>query len=339
MTIHNKGLLAALMLSVSAGAAASQELTLRVADSLPVGHYIAEGVLVPLMAKTTELTGGNVAFEHFPAQQLGKAKDMLSLVESGVADIAYVGASYVSDKLPLSSVGELPEAFTTACEGTAALWQLAKPGGALDQAEYAPEGVRVLAVLVLPPYQVFSATEMTGIDSLSGMKIRATGAAKQLGLTKLGAVPVAIPGPETREALSRGTVDAIAFPHASVLPYDLVPHLKSATDGGNYGSFVATFMIAQSKYDGLPAEVQAALTEAGELATQNGCKVADDRTGKAKKTIQEGGVEFVVFSDEDMAKISGSMAGVGDEWAAGLDERGKPGSDVLAAFRAALEAK
>lgn len=338
MTIPNKGILAALMLSVSAGAAAAQDITLRVADSLPVGHYIAEGVLIPLMQKTTQLTGGKVTFEHFPAQQLGKAKDMLSLVESGVADIAYVGASYVSDKLPLSSVGELPEGFTTSCEGTAAFWELARPGGVLDQAEYAPKGVRALAVLVLPPYQIFSSTEMTGIDSLSGMKIRATGAAKQLGLTKLGAVPVAIPGPETREALSRGTVDAIAFPHASVLPYDLIPHLKSATEGGNYGSFVATFMISQVKYDSLPATVQTALTEAGELATKNGCLVADDETGKAKQIIKDGGVNFVVFSDADMATIAETMADVGDEWAAGLDERGKPGSDILAAFRAALGA-
>ena len=339
MTNYTKSVLAALMLSTSVGAATSAEITLRVADSLPVGHYIAEGVLKPLMEQTTKLTGGKVAFEHFPAQQLGKAKDMLSLVGSGVADIAYVGASYVSDKLPLSSVGELPEGFTTACQGTAAFWQIAKPGGILDKAEYAPAGVRALAVLVLPPYQIFSASVMTGIDSLKGMKIRATGAAKQLGLTKLGAVPVAIPGPETREALSRGSVDAIAFPHASVLPYDLIPHLKSATDGSNYGSFVATFMISQKKFDGLPADVQTALTKAGEMATKNGCKVADDKTGKAKKIIQEGGVKFVVFSDKDMDMIAKSMAGVGDEWAAGLDGRGKPGMKILTAFRAALASK
>lgn len=40
---------------------------------------------------------------------MGKAKDLLSLTQSGVLDIGYVGPSYVSDKLPLFSVGELPE--------------------------------------------------------------------------------------------------------------------------------------------------------------------------------------------------------------------------------------
>lgn len=98
------------------------------------------------------------------------------------------------------------------------------------------------------------------------------------------------------------------FPHASILPYDLIPHLKSATQGGNYGSFVATFMISQPKYDSLPESVQAALTKTGELATKNGCQVADEKTGKAAQAIEEGGVKFVTFSDEDMNKIADSMA-------------------------------
>lgn len=330
---------AALLLGATALTAQAQEITLRVADSLPVDHYMTKGVLEPMMTQAGEATGGKVAFQHFPAQQLGKAGDMLSLAQDGVADIAYVGASYVADKLPLSSVGELPEAFTNSCEGTKAFWEIAKPGGVLDQAEYAPQGVRALAVLVLPPYQIFSAKEITGLDSLKGQKVRATGAAKQIALTKLGAVPVAMPAPETREALSRGTVDAIAFPHGSVLPYDLVPHLKTATDGANFGSFVATWMISQSKFDSLPEDVQTALTEAGAAATLNGCEETDAATETDKQTIADGGVTFVTLSEADAATLQETMDSVGDEWAADLDGRGKPGTEILEAFRAQLAAQ
>ncbi|MGR3455682.1 TRAP transporter substrate-binding protein [Pseudooceanicola sp.] len=329
-------LTAALLVGASALAVQAQDITLRVADSLPVDHYMTRGVLEPLMAQVGKATGGAVEFQHFPAEQLGKAKDLLSLAQDGVADIAYVGASYVADKLPLSSVGELPEAFTTSCEGTKAFWEIAKPGGALDQAEYAPQGVRALAVLVLPPYQVFSAREITGLDSLKGQKVRATGAAKQIALTKLGAVPVAMPAPETREALSRGTVDAIAFPHGSILPYDLVPHLKTATEGANFGSFVATWMISQSKFDSLPENVQTALTEAGAAATLNGCAETDAATDSDKQTIADGGVTFVTLPEADAASLAETMATVGDEWAAELDGRGKAGTEILKAFRNAL---
>lgn len=336
MTILTKGLTAALMLGVSATATFAADITLRVADSLPAGHYMTVGVTDPLMNGTKEATGDKVAFEHFPAQQLGKAKDMLSLVQSGVADIAYVGASYTADKLPLSSVGELPEAFTNSCEGTMAFWELAKPGGALDQAEYAPEGIRALAVLVLPPYQVFASKEITGLDSLNGWKVRVTGAPKIAGIKKLGGVPVSVSGPETREALARGTVDAIAFPIGSIKPYDLAPHIKNATQGTNFGAFVATWMISQKKYDSLPADVQDALTAAGDAATKNGCAATDASAGNDKQFVADQGVTFVDLPAADGEKLKSLMATVGDEWAADLDGRGKPGTDILNAFRAAL---
>lgn len=329
--------LAALLVSASALSASAQEITLRLADSLPVGHYMTTGVADPLMNGTTEATGGKVAFEHFPAQQLGKAKDMLSLVQSGVADIAYVGASYSADKLPLSSVGELPEAFSNSCEGTMAFWEVAKPGGALDVAEYQPAGVRALAVIVLPPYQLFAAKEITGLASIDGWKVRVTGAPKIAAVEKLGGVPVAVPGPETREAIARGTVDAIAFPIGSIKPYDLAPHIKTATKGTNFGAFVAAWMISQEKFDSLPEDVQTALTEAGEAATKHGCEATDASSADDYAFVAEQGVNFVEMPAEDLDKLQGIMASVGDEWAADLDARGKPGTDILNAFRAALK--
>ncbi len=95
-------------------AASAQEITLRAADSFPSGHYIGANLIQVFMDTVSEKTGGKVAFEYFPAQQLGKSADMLSLTQSGVTDIGYVGPSYVSDKMPLSSVGELPEAAVPA---------------------------------------------------------------------------------------------------------------------------------------------------------------------------------------------------------------------------------
>jgi hypothetical protein len=87
---------------------------------------------------------------------MGKAKDFLSLVQSGVIDIAYVAPGFVSDKMPLSVVSELPLEFSGSCQGTMAYWNLAKPGGLLDKKEFAPNGVRLLFTIVLPPYQIIT---------------------------------------------------------------------------------------------------------------------------------------------------------------------------------------
>lgn len=330
------GYLAGMALGVSTGAATAQDITLRVADSLPVDHYIAESLLKPFLAEVEEKSGGTVGFDYFPAQQLGKAKDMLSLTQTGVADIGYIGASYLADKLPLSAVAQLPGAFDSSCEGTMAYWELAKPGGVLDKTEYAPEGMRALMVLALAPYQLFSTKEISDLASFQGQKMRTSGGTQALAMTKLGGVPVQMSAPETREALSRGTLDAVVFPHSSVPPYDLTPHLKSATEGLNLGSFVLGYMISQDKFDSLPPELQATLTEAGENATREACARVDELDGVDKQAIADDGVRFVTMSEADVLEIRKILDGVGKEWAAELDARGKPGSEVLSAFTAAL---
>jgi len=311
--------------------------TLRIGDSFPVGHYISENMTKVWMEEVKKASNGEVDFEYFPAEQLGKAKDLLSLTQSGVMDIGYVGASYVSDKLPLSSVGEMPEAFTTSCQGTKAFWQIAKPGGALDQAEFAPNGVRVLMVMVLPPYQVFTSNrEISGLDSLKGLKIRSTGGAKELASQLVGAVPIQIAAPDTRDALSRGTLDALLFPHSSILPYEVLPFLKYATQDVNFGSFVVTYVISQNKWDQLDEATQKILAEAGEAATLHGCEVADRMDGEDKQKIADSGVKFVTFSEADQEKLQEVLGTVSQRWAEDLDKRGKPGTEILEAFRNAL---
>ncbi|MFC0280756.1 TRAP transporter substrate-binding protein DctP [Falsigemmobacter intermedius] len=329
------GLMAALLATAAPATAAE---TLRVGDSFPVGHYIAENLAKVWMDRVTEKSGGEIKFEYFPAEQMGKAKDLLALTQSAALDVGYVGASYVSDKLPLSSVGELPEAFTTSCQGTKAFWKIAQPGGALDQAEFAPNGVRVLMVMVLPAYQIFTKDrEITGADSFKGLKIRTTGGAKEIASKLLEAIPVQIPAPESREALSRGTLDALLFPNGSILPYEMQPFLKYATTGQNFGSFVVTYTISQQKWDSLSPEVQKVLAETGEETTLSACEVADQLDVSDREKIAAAGVKYVELPEADAKKVGDLMATVGDQWAADLEARGRPAKAILQAFRDAIE--
>jgi TRAP-type C4-dicarboxylate transport system substrate-binding protein len=133
----------------------------------------------------------------------------LSLTLSGVVDIGYVAPAFVSEKLPLSAVAELPLNFATSCEGTEAYYKLAK-NGIIAKQEFEPAGVRALFTFVVPPYQVFLRKKLElGAGSLTGLKIRTTGSAKELMLRAMGAVPVQIASPDVYQALSRGTIDGM----------------------------------------------------------------------------------------------------------------------------------
>lgn len=118
-------------------------IKLRLADVYPVGHNVSEGTAKFFMEEVRKRSNGRIDFEYYPAEQLGKGKDMLQLTQTGVTDIGLVVPSYISDKMPLSAVAELPGGYSTSCQGSLAFWSLTH-GGALDKLEFAPNGVRVL---------------------------------------------------------------------------------------------------------------------------------------------------------------------------------------------------
>ena len=238
------------------GAKAADVLKLRVADSFPPTHYISVQITQWWMDQVKQRTHGGVDFEYFPAEQLGKAKDLLSLTQSGVVDIGYVAPAFVSEKLPLSAVAELPLNFANSCQGTEAYYKLATTGIVAKQ-EFEPSGVRALFTFVLPPYQVFLRKELKlGAASLVGLKLRTTGGAKELMLRTLGAVPVQIPSPDVYQALSRGTIDGMLFPYGSIFSYDVQDLVKTASVRSNFGSFVVTYMISERKWQSLPSEIR-----------------------------------------------------------------------------------
>ncbi|MBS0498924.1 MAG: TRAP transporter substrate-binding protein DctP [Burkholderiaceae bacterium] len=326
--------------ALCAAGAATAQTKIKIADSFPVGHYLPKYFTTPMMERLkADPAAKGIEFEYYPAEQLGKAKDLLSLTQSGLVDIAYVGPGFVSDKMPLSVVPELPLPYTGSCQATMAYWNLAKHGGLLDKKDFAPNGVRLLFTIVLPPYQVITRKPFASLSDLDGMKIRASGSAKELLLKKLKAVPVLMPTPEVYESLSRGTIDGVLFPFNSLAPYGLDKLSKTGTIGSNFGSFVANWVISEKRFQSLPPAVQKDLTTMGEELVQRVCKqVEQDEAADIEKT-RAAGVELTPLSKADEQALQRVAAEVATEWAQNLDRRGKGGTEVLNAFRAGLGLK
>lgn len=329
--------LSAAFLIWTAGAETQAE-TLRIVDSFPTGHYVAEYATKYWMGEVERLSNKAVTFEYYPAEQLGKAKDMLSLVQTGVADVGYIAPSYISDKLPLSAVAELPWNFSTSCVGTKAFWKLTREGGELSVREFKPLGVRVLFAMMLPPNQlVLAKARFDGIQSLEGLKIRTSGAAKELLLRKLKAVPIQVAAPELHEAMSRGTIDGMLIPLSSMPPYELDKLSKTGTFEENFGGFIITYGISEARWKSLPAPVQKAMIEAGEQTTERACRLVDGDNEKFKQQVKAAGMTLISLSEGDRKIVREISSSVGRDWAENLDKREKPGTTVLRAFEEALK--
>lgn len=314
----------------------AQALELKVADSFPAGHYLVRLLLKPWMDDVTRRTNGAVTFTYYPNQQIGKAADMLRLTQSGVVDIGYIGPSYVSDKMPLSEVAQLPGAFQTSCQGTMAYWKSAREG-ILAKQEYAPNKIKLLFEVVLPPYQVWTAkAKVDTPKDMQGLKLRTTGGAQDLTLRALGAVPVRMAAPDAYESLSRGTMDGLLFPMESVVAYGLDKLVKHATEGVSFGSFIVAYSINQSVWDKLPDDVKKAMNEASEAIQPIACADVDKEQDTTKKHLQESGVTFDPLPEATRAEMKDKLKSVGQEWAAGLDSRGKQASAALREFEGLL---
>lgn len=319
------------------GAAQAQTIELKFADRLPQDHYIARYATQPWIEEVHKATAGAVSIKRYPSQQLGKAKDMLTLTTAGVVDMGEFVPGYFGEQMPLSTVAEIPGLVPTACAASLAYQDLASEGGFLDKNELTPQRIKLLYVVGLPAYQLFVSRKIDGLESLEGLKIRSTGSTMDNGLRHLGIVPIRMGAPELVESFARGTVDGTAYPTASIFTYDLQKHAKYATTGLSFGSTVTFYGISTRAWDKLSPEVQTAMLEAGKRATKRGCELIDKDDQEALERLGQGGTEIVEFSEQDRKAFAERLAPTAIDWAKNLDQKGRPGTETLELFREAVD--
>jgi TRAP-type C4-dicarboxylate transport system substrate-binding protein len=329
-------LAAATTLAAGPAGAQDKKLVLRVADQFPQGHFLPRYGIKPWMEQVTKATNGEVQFEYYPAEQLGKAKDLLSVVQNGVADVVLFAPSYASDKMPLTAALELPGMFTNSCQGSQTFTKLARPEGILGQQEYGPNGVRVLFAAVYPPYQMVSAKRK--IDSpkdVEGMKLRILGGAMDLTIRRMKGVGVRMASPEAFEAISRGTLDGAIFSYGVTVNYNIPT--KYVTSGPGFGSAAAIFIVNENRWKQFPENIKKAMTEAGVEAGANLCAGMDTEEAADLEKLKAKGVTVVRWTGADKTTMDALLADVARDWATEVDKRGRPGSDVLKAVREARD--
>ncbi|HRY23632.1 MAG TPA: TRAP transporter substrate-binding protein DctP [Geminicoccaceae bacterium] len=314
-------------------AAGAQDVTLRLSNTFPENHFLWQNGGKVFVDAVDEATSGAVTVEAFHAGQLGK--DQLGLLDSGLAQMAVIAAPYAPEKLPLTGVVELPGFISGACEGADRVWPLVREGGALDQHEYEPLGLRVLFIAVPPPYKVMTgSTAVTGLADLAGLKLRTVGAAQGDTVVAVGATPIQVQASEFYDSVSRGTVDGAIYAYVGMPPYSLGEVMHHAVDNVFAGSLAVLYAIDADTWAGLTPEIQTAMTEAAATAQRAVCEYQDaDEAAIRERYVAEKGLTVVSFPESDTAAWNERMAGVAAAWAKRLDENGRPGTEILEAYR------
>ncbi|MGE0748994.1 MAG: TRAP transporter substrate-binding protein DctP [Variibacter sp.] len=321
---------------LAANTAASEDtIVIKFAQAVPPSHHVAVHGAKPFMDRVTELSKGRIKFEWYPAQQLGKAQDMLTLVQSGVTDMADIVPSYTPDKLPLTGIAELPNQSQSSCEGTKVFQALTRPGAFLARSEYDKQKVRVLMGASYVPYKLMTGSKaVANLHDLVGLKIRSSGGAMDSVPRALGASSVRMSGPELHEAITRGTVDGALYPFISAKSFDLIGPLKNVTVGVNLGTLTTAFVISDAAWKKLPPDLQKILVQAGDEAAQQLCSYMDRSERETREEFAKA-YHVIELDSTEGARWQKLLEPIAAEWSKRVAGRGRPANDALAAWAAA----
>jgi TRAP-type transport system periplasmic protein len=282
-------------------------------------------------AEIEKRTGGRVKITVYPAGSLTKADQCYQGVVDGISDLGMSCFAYSRGRFPLLEGLDLPLGYPNGATATRianAMIEKYQPAELKD--------VRLLYAHAHGPGILASKKAVRTMDDLKGLKVRATGLSKAI-VEALGGTPIAMPQPETYEALSKGVVEATLCPVETLKGWKQGEVIQYVVDPKAIGYTTAMFVVMnKDKWAKLPADVQQVFTEVcKEWAPKHG--EAWDQADKAgHEFVASLKKEFVTLPEAEQAKWKGAVKPVIDDYLKNSKAKNLPGDTMLQDTQAEL---
>ncbi|ARD47961.1 hypothetical protein SporoP37_07255 [Sporosarcina sp. P37] len=313
-------------------AAKKDKVTLKFATAQSDTHSLTSEVFKPMMEEITERTDGQVEFDFYPAEQLGKAADLYDLTSDGVADISFYISTYYPDKMPItSSLIGIPGLYSTSYEGSVTYHEIAQKDPVL-QSDFIKNGVRPILTYNAPAGELWTrGKEVFVPEDVKGMKIRTTGEVLNKATVALDATPVNITLSEMYEAFDRGVYDGINLNAQSLNDHGMGELVKYGTKGVNFGGSGTGLIINENVFQSLSEDVQKVILEVGEKYTKSNAERTDEYVESIFKEYKDKGIVIHEITEDEKAKWSKFFESVEQDW---LKEKDNPEfEETLKAFK------
>jgi TRAP-type C4-dicarboxylate transport system substrate-binding protein len=278
-----------------------------------------------------ERTDGRVKCEIYWSQSLAPAKELVSALQSGIADMAIFSPAYEPGKIPLETVGNMPGISADYWAKAMGFWDLINKEPI--RSELAQYNIRPLAVFMISAQGLItSEVPVRSLTDMDGLKLAAAGPGAD-AVKAFGGVPVAMIPPEQYEGIQRGTIDGIVVPLSASVEFGFNEHGKYFTLF-DFGSRLYPLGIGEDAWAKISPQDQKIiddlLPEFIQWTYDAFFKFGDP---EAMEIMKGQGIEFIDPSDADKAELMGVLDGLADEWAAEMEAKGMPGKAVLSDFR------
>ncbi|MEM7718078.1 MAG: TRAP transporter substrate-binding protein [Pseudomonadota bacterium] len=321
-----------------AGAAAAQDVTLRMHQFLPPQATLPGLILDPWARSVEEASGGRIKIEHFYAMSLGgRPPELMDQARDGVVDIVMTLPGYTPGRFPSTEVFELPFMMTDPVATSKAYWEMVETEW--QDGEFAD--VHVLGAWVHGPGMLHTKDTISTLEDMNGKTLRGPTRVINDLLSELGAEPVGMPVPAIPEALSKGVIGG------TVIPWEVTPALRltelvgSHTEfSGDEALYTATFVLAmnKAKYDAMPDDLKAILdAESGEKLSSFASGIMLEMDAPARAKAVDAGNTIVTLDADEVARWKDAAQPVIDRWVSEVDGKGGDGAAMIEQARTLIE--
>jgi TRAP-type mannitol/chloroaromatic compound transport system substrate-binding protein len=251
-------------------------------------------------AKVNTMSGGKLKIEVLPSGAVVKAFDLLDAVNKGTLDGGHgVVAYWYGKEAALALWGSGP-AFGMD-PNMLLSWHYYGGGKELLNEIYANLNMNVVSFLYGPmPTQPLGwfKKPIAKAEDLQGLKFRTVGLSIDI-FSALGAAVNALPGAEIVPAMDRGLLDAAEFNNASSDKVLGFPDVSKICMLQSFHQCSEQFEILfnKAKYDALPEDLRAIITQAASASSADMSWKAIDRYSKDYEALKADGIKFYKTPD------------------------------------------
>lgn len=285
------------------GEETQKKVTLKFAVPQPETHNMNREVFQPFMEKVTELTDGQVDFEFYPAEQLGKIDDLFILAGDGVTDIAFYYPTYHTSQMPINSaLIQMPGLYASSYEGSMAMHSLMKEDPILET-DFLNNNVRPIFYYAAQSSELFTKEKEVRVpEDLKNKKMRVSGKVGNKMTAELGATPINITLAEMYEGFERGVFDIVNLNTASMNDYGMSELIGYGTAGVMTGGNGGGLVINEKTFQSLPENVQEAIIQVGDELVESNAKFYDEYAASLAEEWKEAGIVLHELTEEEQEK-------------------------------------
>ncbi|MEM7643517.1 MAG: TRAP transporter substrate-binding protein [Pseudomonadota bacterium] len=214
----------------------------------------------------------------------------------------------------------------TSLEDAKKLWDVQKPVIAELLGE---QGLMPLFSVPWPAQGLYTNGQIDRVEDLSGLRFRAYNAALEEMATIAGAAPVQVEVPDIPQAFSTGQVEAMitsSSTGANTSAWDYLSHFSPI----NAWLPKNIVVVNQRMFEGLDAEVQAAVLEAAAAAETRGWEMSAAEDAAKIAELEAGGITVYPPSDTLTTGLQQIGTQMLENWKADASEAGL---SILSAFQ------